>query len=108
MHVNIEKYLEDYRVQLGFEFDGVTCSMVFNLSDLQMLKHIANTAQIKFEEERKNIEKWEKACLGQRSVKVKCACGYVNLIPSLSVFEAFDKLKCEKCDEVIAYSEKSY
>lgn len=84
----------------------MTCSIVFNLGDLQMLKHIANTVQIRFEQERKEVEAWEKICLAKRSVKVKCGkCGYVNLVPSLEVFHAFDKLKCEECGRVIAYSE---
>ena len=35
-------------------------------------------------------------------VKVKCQCGYTNLIQVYEVFHVYENIKCEKCGKVIA------
>jgi len=35
-------------------------------------------------------------------VKIKCQCGYVNLVPVFKTFRVYEPIKCEKCERVIA------
>jgi len=35
-------------------------------------------------------------------VKIKCQCGYVNLIPVFEVFHVYEPIRCEKCGRVVA------
>lgn len=104
MNIEILEYLLDYTVRVGFDDGGVCCSLVFNLSDLEFLRDLCDTVRVVFDEVRK--ESFDKMRKKSRSIKIKCACGYVNLIPSLEVFHVFESLKCEKCGRVIAYAER--
>jgi len=96
---------ENYNVRIGFEGESLTCSMDFTFGDIKLLKRVVDfvksvmTVKVVFDEQEKETEE-------NRSIKITCACGYVNPIPSLEVFHAFDKLKCEGCGRVIAYSER--
>ncbi len=74
--------------------------MVFNLSDLEFLRDVIDTVKMVFRKIRK--ESFYEIHTKPRPIKIKCACGYVNLIPSLEVFHVFEPIKCEKCGKVIA------
>jgi hypothetical protein len=36
-----------------------------------------------------------------QSVKIKCQCGHVNLIPVTEVFHVYENIKCEKYGKVL-------
>ena len=35
-------------------------------------------------------------------VKIRCQCGYTNLVPVYEVFHVYENVKCKKCGKVIA------
>ena len=69
------------------------------------MRDVIDTVKMVFSKIRK--ESFDKIRPKSRFIKIKCACGHVNLIPSLEVFHVFDELKCEECGKVIAYMERS-